>query len=199
MIAEPIQEWPVTLPISIEQYEAMVERGDFAQYVGQIELMNGRIVHMNPQGPRHCDPVDFLTEWSIRQSGDNFTIRIEKPIRVPDRHSCPEPDVVWVTRRRYVDRHPMPEEVHLLIEVSYSSGDFDRTEKQQLYVASNICEYWQVDVPLQAVLVHRDPVDANYTSTQRFDKGTTIHPLCMPKASLDVSSLFADPLTPVEP
>ena len=194
MIAEPAQEWPVTLPISIEQYEVMVERGDFDKIVGQVELMNGRIVQMNPQGPKHCDPIDYLTEWSIRQSNGDFTIRIEKPIRIPDRHSCPEPDVTWVTRRRYIDRHPVSEEVYLLIEVSYSSVKFDRTEKQQLYAASKISEYWRVDVPSQAVFVHREPIDSDYTSIQRFDKGQTIHPLCLPLASLDIASLFVDQL-----
>ena len=50
MIAEPIQEWPVTIPISIEQYASLVDRGDFDRIIGQVELINGRIVHMNPAG-----------------------------------------------------------------------------------------------------------------------------------------------------
>jgi Uma2 family endonuclease len=191
-IAEPIQEWPATIPISTEQYRAMVERGDFEKVVGQVELIHGRIVHMNPQGPQHCDPIDCLTEWSIHRSLGSFTIRVEKPIQIPDRYSCPEPDVSWVTRRRYADRHPIPDEVHLLIEVSYSSSNFDGTEKLQLYASAKIGEYWRVDVPLQAVFIHRAPVDVNYTSVERFDKGQTIHPLCMPEASLDIASLFAE-------
>jgi Uma2 family endonuclease len=84
---------PTTLPLTTEQYEKLVELGTFEGQTGQIELINGRIVRMNPQGPQHSDPIDFLTEWSFRNATDRFTIRAEKPIRIPDNNSCAEPDL----------------------------------------------------------------------------------------------------------
>ncbi|KAA1261397.1 hypothetical protein LF1_39440 [Rubripirellula obstinata] len=69
--------------------------------------------------------------------------------------SCPEPDIAWVTRRRYHDEHPSPDDIHLLIEVSHTRSRFDRTEKLQLYAESGVGEYWQVDVPGRMVTVHR--------------------------------------------
>ena len=80
---------PVTLPITVEQYEALVARGDFERISGQVELIFGRIVRTNPQGPQHADPIDWLTEWSIEQAERQFTIRVEKPIIIPDHHSRP--------------------------------------------------------------------------------------------------------------
>ena len=52
-----------------------------------------------------------------------------------------------MSRRRYADRHPSPEDIHLLIEVSMTSGSFDRAEKMEVYAAASIAEYWRVDVP----------------------------------------------------
>lgn len=182
--------WPTTIPLTVKQYETLVERGDFNAFTGQVELIRGRIVHMNPQGPKHSDPIDFLNEWSFEQTGRRFTIRTEKPIVIPSANSCPEPDIAWVARRRYLDRHPQPEEVHLLIEVSYSSIDFDRTEKLSLYAEAGIQEYWQVDVPSRSVVVHREPANLCYLSGSSFPTGTKVSPLCLPEAGLDVSALF---------
>lgn len=182
--------WPTTIPLTVKQYESLVERGDFDAFSGQIELIRGRIVHMNPQGPQHSDPIDFLNEWSFEQSKRRFTIRIEKPIVIAHANSCPEPDIAWVTRRRYADRHPTPEEVQLLIEVSSSSLDFDRTEKLCLYAEAGIQEYWQVDVTNRSVIVHRESSENKYRSISVFSHGTQISPICLPDAALEVNSLF---------
>ena len=182
--------WPTTIPLTVKQYETLVERGDFNAFTGQAELIQGRIVHMNPQGPQHSDPIDFLTEWSVEQTSRQFTVRTEKPIVMPYANSCPDPDIAWVTRRRYLDRHPLPEEVQLLIEVRYSSIDFDRTEKLSLYAESGIQEYWQVDVSSRTVIVYRDPAEVSYRSVSFFPTGTEVSPICLPDAKLDISALF---------
>jgi Uma2 family endonuclease len=118
---------------------------------------------MDPQGPQHSDPIDFLMEWSVLNAMGRFTIRAEKPIRIPDNNSCPEPDLAWVTRRRYVEQHPNPQDVHLLIEVSFSSSLFDRTEKQQLYASAGIQEYWIVDPSMSTVMI-LSLVDSKYAA-----------------------------------
>jgi len=181
---------PTTLPLTIEQYEKLVEMATFEGQTGQIELINGRIVQMNPQGPQHSDPIDFLTEWSFLNAMGRFTIRVEKPIQIPDYNSCPEPDVAWVSRRRYVDQHPDPQDVHLVIEVSFSSSLFDRTEKQQLYASGKIQEYWQVDVPSRMVTVYRDPQDGVYKSVASLDESMTLSPLCSLESVLHIKDLF---------
>lgn len=181
---------PATLPLTTEQYEKLVELSSFEGMTGQIELINGRIVRMNPQGPEHSDPIDFLMEWSVLNAMGRFTIRVEKPIRIPDNNSCPEPDLAWVTRRRYVDQHPNPQDIHLLIEVSFSSSLFDRTEKQQLYASVGIAEYWQVDVPTRRVTVYRVPKDGVYTSVTSVDESMTLSPQCSLESVLHIKDLF---------
>ena len=183
---------PTTLPLTTAQYEKLVELGTFEGATGQVELINGRIVRMPPQEPEHSDPIDYLSEWSVLQSKGQFTIRVEKPIRIPDHHSCPEPDLAWVARRRYFDQHPNPLDVCLLIEVSFSSSQFDRAEKQTLYARSGIVEYWQVDVPSRTVSVHRSPKDGEYATVQILDTSMTISPQCSPESVLPIKELFAN-------
>ena len=187
----PAAGQPVTLPITTEQFETLVNAGAFAESNGQIELIHGRIVRMNPQGPEQSDPIDFLSEWSFENVQRRYTVRIEKPLRIPEHHSSPEPDIAWVTRRRYQQQHPGPADVHLLIEVSQSSSTFDRTEKRQLYAEAKIVEYWQVDIPSRIVTVHRQPQGEQFRFVQSFDESQTIRPLCLPAAELVIASLFA--------
>ncbi|MDA1055492.1 MAG: Uma2 family endonuclease [Planctomycetota bacterium] len=181
---------PVTLPITTEQYETLVNAGAFAGTNGQIELIHGRIVRMNPQGPEHSDPIDILNEWSIESVQRRYTVRVEKPIRIPEHLSSSEPDIAWATRRRYSQQHPGPQDIHLLIEVSQTSSSFDRTEKLQLYAKAKIAEYWQVDIPSRSITVHRQPQGELYRSVQTFDESETIHPLCLPDAELVIATLF---------
>jgi len=185
--------WPITMPLSVDQYESLVGRGDFESVDGQVELINGRILRMNPQGPRQSDPIDMLLEWSIEQSKRQYTIRVQEPIVLISQNSCPEPDIAWVIRRRYIDRHPMPNEVSLLIEVSLSSGDFDKNEKMHLYASANIPEYWRVDVATQSIVVYRQPSGSEYKVVTEYGLESTTNPLCEPNAILEVKNVFASP------
>ncbi len=108
--------------------------------------------------------MNVLAEWSFEQSQRRYTIRVQEPIEIPSENSCPEPDIAWVYRRRYGDRHPAANEVSLVIEVRLTSGDFDKNEKMQLYAAAKIPEYLRVDVESKKVFVYRTPHDSQYRS-----------------------------------
>lgn len=181
---------PATVPLTVDHFLALIRAGAFDRTPGQVELIHGRIVQMNPQGPQHADPIDVLAEWSIGAAAGRYTIRVQVPVAIPDLNSCPEPDIAWVTRRRYRDRYPTADEVHLLMEVSKTSRQFDRTEKQRLYAAAGIGEYWRIDVPSQSVEVYRDPADDHYRSLVTYDRGKSIRPKCLPEVALAVSDLF---------
>ena len=192
MTADLIHEMPRTLPITVEQYRMLVEHGEFTERRGQVELIYGKIVEMNPQGPQHADPIDELGHWSFQTAGDHFRIRIEKPIEIPTLFSTPEPDIAWVRRRRYADRHPGPSDIHLLIEVSGSSKRFDRGEKRRLYAEAGIPEYWIVDIALRTVETMTRPAGVDYQQTTVHGLTDTVSPQCLPSASLRVADLFSD-------
>ncbi len=192
MATDLTQTQPTTLAISVQQYRVLVEQGTFDGLTGQIELIYGRITRMNPQGPVHSDPIDELEDWSHAVAGDVYRIRIEKPLEIPQLDSTPEPDVAWVTRQRYAHRHPLPTDVHLLVEVSHSSLAFDRGEKARLYSEAGIAEYWIVDVPEQVIEVFTQPQSTGYGQRKVYKVGDALCPLCLPGATLLVARLFSD-------
>ena len=186
---------PVTLPISIEQYSDLVDHGHFDQQTGQTELINGRIAHINPQGPQHASPIDILGEWSIEQTKRQFWVRIEKPIVLANSSSMPEPDIAWVTRQSYAQQHPGPKDVHLLMDASVASSTFDTGEKCEIYARAGIPEYWQINIPRREVRVYRDPIagdgqPGSYGTLTTHGIGESISPLCLPSAVLPIAILF---------
>ena len=186
------QMLPETLPLTLDQYRLLVNSGQFDRATGQIELINGKIVRTNPQGPFHSDPIAELARWSYEVAADAFRIRIEKPIEFSELDSCPEPDIVWATRRRYADRHPRAEDIHLLIEVSYSSKKFDAGEKLKLYARAGIKEYWLVDVSSQSIEVFSDPDAGEFRKSTVYPAKATVSPVCLPQAKLEIARLFSE-------
>lgn len=76
-----------------------------------------------------------------------------------------------------------------MIEVSHASR-YDLAVKARLYASSGYPEYWVVDLVREVVVVHRDPADDVYISTERRCDGM-IHPLRHPAVAIDVGQLLA--------
>ena len=68
----------------------------------------------------------------------------------------------------YVNRHPGPEDVLLLIETSDSSLSRDRNVKLPLYARYGIPEVWIENIPDSVIEAHRNPVNGEYTETRTY-------------------------------
>jgi Uma2 family endonuclease len=176
---------------SIDHYEHMVEVGAFTgRFEKRVELIRGEIVQMTPINIAHANCVTVVTEWSIQVAPlDQFMIRCQNPIRIPSSNSEPEPDIVWVKRRKYL-RHPEPSDIVLVIEVADRSLQFDRTEKLEVYARAGIAEYWVVNLVDEQVEVHRSPVGHGYKEKLIHRGDAAVSPMALPSASLHLSRLF---------
>jgi Uma2 family endonuclease len=189
-----------SVKITIEQYEAMIDRGVFEpREAHRVELIPGEIVPIDPRGPTsptdppHEDTVDELLEWSTEQPLRTVVrVRVQGAINIPELGSQPQPDLVWMVRRNYSKRRPTPEDVLLLFEVSDTTLSKDRGEKAELYAEAGIRDYWLVNINDQCVEVRRDPVGSTYQSLTIYRPGQEIHPLAFPDVSLPVSRLFPE-------
>ncbi len=76
---------------------------------------------------------------------------------MPD--SEPEPDVLVVRgkRRDFIQRHPMPEEVALLVEVADGTINQDQNWKKRIYGRAGIASYWIVNLPERQIEVYTQP------------------------------------------
>lgn len=178
--------------ITLEQYHAMIERGDFEpREEHHVELIYGEITPMSPTREPHACAVDFLAEWSFDQAPrDAVRVRVQGPFGIPALDSEPEPDLFWARRADYSTRHPRPAEILLVIEVSDSSLARDRGLKARLYAEAGIADYWLANIPDRCAEVRRDPRGSEYRSVQVYRKGQQVRLLAAPGAALDVDRLF---------
>ena len=180
-----------TLKLSVAEYDDMVAKGAFDGRAKKIELIHGEVQAMNPAGPVHDDFIGFLTRWSTENTDPtSIQVRIQSGLSLPEFDSRPEPDVLWVKARRYLDGHPQASDVLLLIEVSDSSLKLDRDQKAELYAKAAIVEYWIVNMADEVVHIYRDPDRTGYRTLNTLTRGGSATPLIQPAAALNISDLF---------
>jgi Uma2 family endonuclease len=177
---------------TLEQYERMVESGAFdGQYQQRVEFIHGEIRQMNPIGSWHAQVLGDFTDWSYDVAPrTQISIRVQTTLRIPEFNCAPEPDLLWVRRRRYSRKHPEPADVLLLAEVAESSLGEDRGEKRDLYARAMIAEYWIVNLVDNTVEVYRERDGVSYQWSRIFRRGDAVTPLSLPNASLLVSELL---------
>jgi Uma2 family endonuclease len=183
---------PRQAPITLAMYDRMVAAGVFdPAEMHPLELIGGELHMMSPIGDRHADAVDWLVRWSVLAVDAATTlVRVQNPLAIPRSESAPQPDIAWVTLRRYADRRPLPEEVSLLIEVADTSVEFDTTVKAGLYAAAGIADYWVVDLVSRAVIVFREPRSGGYESRSTHRGDQLVRPLARTEAALSPAELF---------
>jgi Uma2 family endonuclease len=148
-------------PLKRSEYEKLVSLGAFADE--RLELLEGALVEMSPNGPPHFAPVQKLTALLVLALLKRATVRIQGPFAASDT-SEPEPDVAIVPLGEYDTEHAR--EAYLIIEVADSSLERDRGIKQRIYAASRVPEYWIVNVRERTIEVHREPGRDGYARVE---------------------------------
>lgn len=149
----------------VHEYHRMSEAGILTED-DRIELIEGELTEMSPIGSRHAACVMRLTKLLERAVGERYIINIQNPVRLDDL-SEPEPDVAVLRYREdfYAESHPAPQDALLLIEISDTSLDYDRTVKLPLYAKHEIPEVWIVDLQSsRSIEVYTNPDGDRYTA-----------------------------------
>ncbi|MFA6544172.1 MAG: Uma2 family endonuclease [Limisphaerales bacterium] len=176
---------------SVQDYHRMAETG-VLRPDARVELLEGRIIDMSPIGPLHGGLVKRLSRLFNLKAKGRWVVSIQDPLHLDD-HSEPEPDVMLLkpSPDDYTRRHPRPEDVFLLIEVSDSTLDYDREEKLPAYGRAGVGEVWLVN-PLEEVIeVHREPHFTGYASKVLLHLGDEARPQAFPDASVNLAELLA--------
>ena len=112
---------------SIEEYECLAK--SLWHEDERVELLDGEIYAMTPIGPEHIYSVTRFTKQLILQLGERAVVMSQSPLHLPP-DGEPEPDIVLLEppEEQYKSRLPRGEDVLLLIEVSKSTLEYDRTK-----------------------------------------------------------------------
>ena len=174
----------------VQEYYRMAETG-ILRPDARVELFNGRIIDMSPIGPFHGGLVKCLIRIYTRLAQGRWQVAAQDPLRLDD-HSEPEPDFMLLrpSPDDYKGRHPRPDDVFLLIEVSDTTLDYDREEKIPAYGRAGIAEVWIVNLNNVSVEVYRDPHFTGYGSKTVLAAGDQVAPQAYPDAVVNVAELL---------
>ncbi|MFQ5760380.1 MAG: Uma2 family endonuclease [Acidiferrobacterales bacterium] len=171
-----------------EEYDRMIAAGVFHPEA-RLELIDGEIVNMTPQGSLHATAVRLAEDLLRVAFSTGFDIRVQMPLALDD-SSEPEPDLAVVTGspREYRDAHPSG--AVLIVEVADATLSFDRQQKKTLYARTGIQEYWIVNLTDEQLEVYRDPRGTDYTRKTTLRSGQSVAPLAAPESSISVIELL---------
>jgi len=177
-----------------DEYHRMAEAGIFN---GQrVELIEGEIVEMSPQGGPHFTAVALAEETLRRIFRQGYVVRAQGLLSLGEL-SEPEPDVAVVSGaiRDYKEAHPTT--ALLVVEISDSTLTFDRGEKAGLYAKASILDYWIVNLIDRQVEVRRDPAPMagqsyghSYKNITIFTPAEAVSPLAAPQTTVRVADLL---------
>jgi len=174
----------------VKDYYRMAETGVFRPDA-RVELLDGRIIDMSPIGPFHGGLVKRLSRVFNLMARGRWIVSTQDPVRLDD-HSEPEPDVMLLKPAAddYTSRHPQPDDVFLLIEVSDTTLEFDREEKLPAYGRAGIAEVWIVNLNDATIEVYREPNFTGYGSKTVLRAGDQAKPMAFPDVAVDVAELL---------
>jgi Uma2 family endonuclease len=141
-----------------------------------LELLDGGLVVVSPQGPAHSYVVHHLRRLLEDLYGREFQVREEKPL-IAGVESLPEPDLAVLPGgdREWIARHPDAGAAVLIVEVAATSIDRDRG-KAAIYAAAGAQAYWIVDLEGRCVEEHLRPIGARYGLVRIVDEDGDLQP-----------------------
>lgn len=174
----------------VYEYRRAIAAGIFADQA--VELLDGFILDMTPEGPFHAYSdrtiADYLRQTLVGQA----YISEAHPVTLSVT-SEPEPDIaiVRLPSSRYRNQHPAAEDIFWLIEIADSSLDKDLNQKAEAYAQAGVPEYWVIDLKNQSVQVMLNPQSQRYQSATEHRIGS-LSPQAFPTLQVAVSLLLGE-------
>jgi Uma2 family endonuclease len=178
-----------------EEYDRVIEAGVLTPE-DHVELIDGEILAITPQGSAHATAVSLAQEALRSAVGEHGYVRARLPLALGS-ESEPEPDVAVVagSARDYRDAHPGS--AMLVAEIADATLAHDRDVKKSLYARARIPEYWIVNLIERHVEICREPLPMpgarfgwGYRTVERRGPGDSILPASLPGVSIAIADLL---------
>jgi Uma2 family endonuclease len=180
---------------TVAEYHRMAEVG-LLHEDSPVELIDGEIIQKElPISSQHAGAVRHLIVLMHRDipAKGKYIVSVHNPV-VLNEYNEPEPDLALLRWRDnfYVDAHPSPQDVMLVIEVADATACYDRDVKVPLYASHGIPEVWLLDIQQRQLEIYRDPAHGQYRQRDCRRTGQ-IAPILCPDAVIDLAELFPNP------
>ena len=172
---------------SVEEWHELVTTGVLEGK--PVELLEGEIVQMSPEGIEHSYTNQSIAEYLRDLLLSKAYISEGHPITLDN--SEPEPDiaVVRLPKTIYRQHHPYPQDIYWLIEISNRTLNKDLKQKVITYARNGIPEYWVIDLVNQKLVVHTQPNNSIYDRVLEY-KSEIISPIAFPKLTIPLNKLL---------
>jgi Uma2 family endonuclease len=172
------------------EYERMAEFGVIGEDEA-VELIEGRIVQMAAKNHRHVIATNRVNAFFSSRLADRVIVSVQNPILLND-FSEPEPDIALVKPPddRYIENHPGPKDILLLLEIADSSLSYDRQVKCPLFARSGIIQFCLLNLQTRELEDYRDPGPEGYRSKRTYGEDEIFSLVAFPKLSIRVKNLL---------
>jgi Uma2 family endonuclease len=173
-------------PLSVEAYHALGESGLIPE---ETELLYGFVFNKMSKSPFHSYLCQLIADMLRGLLSPGWLLRIEQPITC--KNSEPEPDISVVQGSASDFRSQHPKTADLVIEIAVTTGEYDR-DKEAIYAAAGVKEFWILVVPEQKIEVFRDPQGSAYRTKFAVSGDQEVSALAVPSFKLAPSRLLAE-------
>jgi Uma2 family endonuclease len=176
--------------LSVGDYHRMIGAGILDED-DHVELLEGVIVQLTPQGPKHAKLIRRLCDPTFARVTPDHVVQCQLPVTIGD-DSEPEPDVSIVRRTDAASDTSHPTTAAVVFEVAGESLKNDRLTKSALYASAGIPEYVIVNVDQQCLEVHTDPdpTSRRYRTLATLAGDQGFESTAVPGFAFRVASLF---------
>jgi Uma2 family endonuclease len=149
--------------LTVEQYHQMIAAGILTDD-DPIELLGGWLVEKMGKKPPHSVATRLTIAQIKKHLPETWFVDSQEPITTAD--SEPEPDIAVIRGdpRDYMEHHPTAADIALIVEVSDTTLQRDRTIKLQIYAQAGIPVYWILNLLGRTLEVHTQPDGARYAT-----------------------------------
>ncbi|NJM52990.1 MAG: Uma2 family endonuclease [Blastocatellia bacterium] len=176
--------------ITVAEYDRMIELGVYTEN-DRIELLNGEIIELMPKGPKHVYFNEKVADFFKEKLDKNVDVRSQNPI-VLDDFSEPEPDIVLAKppRENYLENHPAPADIYLIMEISDTTLAYDREAKAKAYSRNGIGQYLLLNLNNETLEEYREPSEDGYQFKRTLRKGDSLNLEAFPEVEIKIDDLF---------
>jgi Uma2 family endonuclease len=173
---------------SIEDWHQLVDSGVLENK--RVELLEGEIIQMSPESPMHSSTNYSIVEYLKSAFQDRAVIREAHPITLDNSELEPDIAIVSTPYTTYFTRHPYPQDIYWLIEISNKTLlKIDLEQKSKIYARNGIPEYWVIDLINYKVWVHTQPGRDTYLQITEYLSGI-ISPKTFPDLKISIEQLI---------
>lgn len=176
--------------ITVVEYDRMIEAGIYTEN-DRIELLNGEIIEIIPKGTKHVYFNEVIADFFREKFDKNVDVRSQNPIILDD-FSEPEPDIVLAKppRKKYLENHPTPSDILLVMEISDTTLAYDRDDKASAYSRNGIGQYLLLNLQNETIEDYRAPNADGYQFKRTLRKGDIFNLVAFPEIEIKFDDLL---------